>query len=126
MSARPADRDPESFLPLDPALFHILLAISETDLHGYGITKAVEQATEGRIALDPSPLYRRLKRLLDAGVVEESGERPAPELDDRRRRYYRLTPLGHRLLSAEAARMESLIASERIRALAAAAETGSS
>lgn len=126
MSAQPTARDPHSFLPLDPALFHILLAVSEKDLHGYGIMKAVEQATEGRIALDPSPLYRRLKRLLDSGVVEESGDRPAPELDDRRRRYYRLTPLGQRVLSAEAARMESLFASDRIRALAAAAGEGSS
>jgi DNA-binding PadR family transcriptional regulator len=121
MSARQTSRDPESFLPLKPALFHILLALSERDLHGYGIMKEVEEITGGRIALEPSPLYRRLKRLLNNGIVTESGERPAPELDDRRRRYYRLTQLGHRILSAEAARMESLVASERIRALAARA-----
>lgn len=124
MSAQDSTPDPESFLPLKPALFHILLALSEGDLHGYGIVKAVEETTGGRVVLEPSPLYRRLKRLLDSGIVEESGERPAPELDDRRRRYYHLTPLGRRVLSAEAARLESLFASDRVRALAADAGEG--
>ena len=124
MSAQSRNSDPDSFLPLKPALFHILLALSEGDLHGYGIMKAVEEATQGRVVLEPSPLYRRLKRLLDSGIVEESGERPTPESDDRRRRYYRLTPLGRRVLSAEAARLESLFASARVRALAADAGKG--
>ncbi len=99
-------------------MFHILLALDEEERHGYGIIKEVEQRTEGRIRLEPSPLYRRLKRLLDAGIVEESTKRPAPEFDDERRRYYRLTEAGRRMLAAEARRVVALAGSERIRRLA--------
>ena len=102
MSQHDNDLDTESSAPLKPDLFHILLALDEEERHGYGIIKEVEQRTEGRIRLEPSPLYRRLKRLLDTGIVEESAKRPAPELDDERRRYYRLREAGRRMLAADA------------------------
>lgn len=113
--------DPQKFLPLKPDLFHILLALSEEELHGYGIMKAVEESTDKQIVLDPSPLYRRLKRLLEAGIVAESETRPAADQDDERRRYYRLTRFGRRVLSAEASRMVALSRTSAVRALAAKA-----
>ncbi len=118
MSIHTKDLGSESSAPLKPDLFHILLALEEEERHGYGIIKEVEQRTEGGIRLEPSPLYRRLKRLLDANIVEESDKRPAPELDDERRRYYRLTQSGRRMLAAEARRVVALAGSERVRRLA--------
>jgi DNA-binding PadR family transcriptional regulator len=118
-------RDPDradAFLPLKPAVFHILLALSGEDLHGYGIMKAVEDATGSRIRLDPSPLYRRLRRLLEDGIVAEGASRPASEIDDERRRYYRLTSLGRELLAAEAARIVALSNDRAVQALASEAE----
>ncbi len=117
-----ADPDPRSFLPLAPDLFHILLALSEEDCHGYGIMKAVEEMTAGEVILNPSPLYRRLKRLVEAGIVTESDRRPAADQDDERRRYYRLTDFGRRILGAEAARMVALSETRLVQALAARAE----
>ncbi len=116
------DPDPRSFLPLAPDLFHILLALSEEDCHGYGIMKAVEETTGGEITLNPSPLYRRLKRMVQAGVVAESDRRPAAGQDDERRRYYRLTDFGHRVLAAEAARLVALSETSLVQTLAARAE----
>ncbi len=116
------DPDPRSFLPLKPDLFHILLALSERELHGYGIMKSVEEATEGQIVLEPSPLYRRLKRLLELGIVAESTERPATDVDDERRRYYRLTNLGRSVLAADAARMVALSNTTAVQALASRAK----
>ncbi len=113
--------NPESQLPLKPDLFQILLALEEGERHGYGIIKEVERHTDGQIRLEPSPLYRRLKRLLDSGIVEEADKRPVPELDDERRRYYRLTDYGRQLVAAEAQRLVKLAASERIKNLAKAA-----
>jgi len=115
---------PDSFLPLGPDLFEILLALNECDLHGYGIVKAVEASTGGRIVLDPSPLYRRLKRLLEAGIVTEAGKRPVSETDDTRRKYYSISPLGTSILEAEAARLVTLADNARIQALAADARRG--
>ena len=112
--------DPDAYLPLKPDLFHILLALDEGERHGYGIIKEVGRSTEGQIRLEPSPLYRRLKRLLDTGIVEESEKRPVPELDDERRRYYRLTKLGRLVVTAEARRLVALAGSDRVRNLAAA------
>jgi len=106
--------------PLKPDLFHILLALEEGERHGYGIIKEVERSTEGQIVLEPSPLYRRLKRLLDDGIISEAEKRPVPELDDERRRYYRLTAHGRRMVTAEARRLVALAGSERVRILAGA------
>lgn len=104
---------------LAPDVFHILLALAGEEQHGYGLTKQVEEATSGAIRLAPSPLYRKLKRLLEVGLVAESERRPVAELDDARRRYYRLTDYGLGVLRAEARRLVSLAADRRIRALAA-------
>lgn len=109
--------------PLKPDLFQILLALEQEELHGYGIIKAVEANTGGQVRPEASPLYRRLKRLLDGGVIRESTERPVAELDDERRRYYALTERGRALVAAEARRLVDLAADRRVRDLAEQAET---
>jgi DNA-binding PadR family transcriptional regulator len=113
--------DPRGFLPLKPDLFHILLALSEGELHGYGIVKLVEDNTDGEIVLEPSPLYRRLKRFLDLDLVACCDPGPTQTSGDERRRYYRLTSFGRRVLAAEAARLVDLASNRRVRALATSA-----
>ena len=113
--------DPTASLPLKPDLFQILLALESGERHGYGIIKEVEGATDGQIRLEPSPLYRRLKRLLDSGILVETDKRPVPELDDERRRYYALTDYGRQIVAAEARRLVALAGSDRIRQLARSA-----
>lgn len=99
-------------LPLSPQVFHILLCLAPGEAHGYGIILEVEQATDGVIRLGPGTLYSALKRLLADGLVEESPTR-RPAGEDERRRYYRLTTAGRRLLGAEAARLSRAVASAR-------------
>ena len=99
----------ESFLPLKINWFHILLSLAAGEQHGYGIMQEVSDRTHGKLTLWPATLYGTIKRLIEAGLIEESDERPAPELDDARRRYYRLTRLGKRVLDAETARLEELV-----------------
>lgn len=101
--------DPESLLPLSSAIFHMLLALVEEERHGYGIMQETARLSDGRVNLGPGTLYRSLKRLLSDGLIEESDERPAPELDDERRHYYRLTPFGLRVARAEALRLTALV-----------------
>ena len=101
--------DLENFLPLSPAVFHILLALADGERHGYGIMQEVKCRTEGRVHLRPGTLYGAIKRLLERGLIEEADERPDPELEDKRRRYYRLTEFGLRVLRAEAARLAGLV-----------------
>ncbi|GCE28998.1 PadR family transcriptional regulator [Dictyobacter alpinus] len=101
--------DPEALLPLSPAIFHILLALAAGERHGYGIMQETALRSEGKINLGPGTLYRSIKRLLADGLIEESDERPAPELDDERRHYYRLTPFGLRVARAEAQRLADLV-----------------
>jgi DNA-binding PadR family transcriptional regulator len=101
--------NPEELLPLTPAVFHILLALADGELHGYAIMQEVAKSTEGRIKMGPGTLYGTIKRLLEAKLVEESDERPDPGVDDERRRYYRVTAVGRRVLKAEAARLEALV-----------------
>lgn len=112
-----AGRDPEELLPLTPAVFHILLALADGERHGYGVIKEVDARTEGRVRLGPGTLYGSIKRMLEEGMIEESGERPDPELDDERRRYYRLTKFGRRVAVAEAERLSRLVASARAKRL---------
>jgi DNA-binding PadR family transcriptional regulator len=90
--------------PLTPAVFHVLLALADSERHGYAIMQEVAESTGGRIKMGPGTLYGTIKRLLEARMIEESDERPDPELDDERRRYYRLTALGQRAVRAEALR----------------------
>jgi DNA-binding PadR family transcriptional regulator len=101
--------DPREFLPLHANWFHILLSLVGSEQHGYGIMQEVLERTDGAVRLWPATLYGSLKRLIAAGLIEESEERPAPELDDARRRYYRLTQLGKRALELECERLEDMV-----------------
>jgi DNA-binding PadR family transcriptional regulator len=105
----------EDFLPLKPHWFHVLLSLSNHDQHGYGIMQDVLERTGGKVRLWPPTLYGTIKRLTDEDLIEESDRRPDAELDDARRRYYRLTTLGRRVLAAECARLEELVRSIRSR-----------
>lgn len=109
MRPRRADRDPETFLPLTPAVFQILLALADGEKHGYGIMREIGQRTGRRLRMGPGTLYGSIARMLSAGVIEESDQRPDPALDDERRRYYRLTQLGRRVATAEARRLVELV-----------------
>jgi len=100
-------------LPVKPVAFQILLSLAETELHGYGITQDIAARTAARMRIEPGNLYRSLKAMLDDGLIEESEKRPAPDLDDQRRRYYRITALGRKVALAETARLESLVAESR-------------
>jgi DNA-binding PadR family transcriptional regulator len=101
--------DVNNFLPLRTNWFHILLCLASDEQHGYGIMQEVLTRTDGKIRLWPATLYGTIKRLTDGGLIEESEERPAPEFDDARRRYYKLTRLGRRVLDAESERLEDLV-----------------
>ncbi len=103
------NRSPQEVLPLTQPVFHILLALTEGERHGYGIMEDVAGQTGGALQLGPGTLYGCLKRMLAAGLVEESDERPDPALDDERRRYYRMTPLGKRAVRAEAQRLAGAV-----------------
>ena len=102
-------RDPEELLPLTPAVFHILLALADGERHGYGIMQEIAARTEGKLRMGPGTLYGSIKRMLADGLIEESGERPDPALDDDRRRYYQLTDFGQRVVAAEALRLAQLV-----------------
>jgi DNA-binding PadR family transcriptional regulator len=110
---RRGERSAETFLPLAPATFQILLALADGELHGYAIMKGVVARSEGTVQLGPGTLYGALKRLLEAGLVEEAAERADPRHHDERRRYYRLTSLGVSVARAEARRLESLVRAAR-------------
>ena len=98
-----------SFLPLPPASFHILMAVAEEDRHGYAIIQDVAARTRGEVRLGAGTLYRSIQRMLEQGLLEEAVERPAPEEDDERRRYYRITSLGRTVALAEARRLGDLV-----------------
>jgi len=100
---------PDDMLPLTPAVFHILLALADGEKHGYSIMQEVTKITQGAFQMGPGTLYGTIKRLLEAGLIEETAERPDPSLDDERRRYYRLTAFGQRVAQAEAERLERLL-----------------
>ncbi|MBI3471293.1 MAG: helix-turn-helix transcriptional regulator [Candidatus Solibacter usitatus] len=104
--------DPQRRLPLSPATLHILLALANEDLHGYGIMQAVARQSDGRYKVGPGTLYDSLERLTTRGIVTEVDSR-GPEVDSRRR-YYRLTPFGRKVLAAEIDRLEAVIARARI------------
>lgn len=109
--------DIESFLPLTPVAFEVLLALAEGDQHGYAVMLEVERRSGGAIRLHAGSLYRVLNRLLETGLIDELDERPDPENDDQRRRYYRITSLGQAVAREEARRLESQVAAARRRLL---------
>ena len=102
-------KPPQAFLPLRSNWFHILLSLVGGEQHGYGIMQDVLERSRGKVRLWPATLYGSLKRLIEKGLIAESGERPAPELDDARRRYYKLTPLGRQVLDLESQRLKDLV-----------------
>ncbi len=104
---------PDSLLPLPPATFHILLAVADEDRHGYGIIGDIEQRTGGKLRLSAGTLYRSIQRMVEQEIIVETDHRPAPEFDDERRRYYRITPFGRRVAKAEAQRLASLVEQAR-------------
>jgi DNA-binding PadR family transcriptional regulator len=111
------ERDPEAMLPLTPAVFHILLALVDGERHGYGIMQEIMGRTDGKVRMGPGTLYGSIKRMLAEGLIQESGMRPDPSLDDERRRYYRLTDFGLRVTQAEAQRLDQLVSVARSKRL---------
>jgi DNA-binding PadR family transcriptional regulator len=107
--------DLQSFLPLKTQWFYIMLSLAGEEQHGYGIMQEVLERTGGKVRLWPATLYGSIKRLIEAGLIEESDERPAPELDDARRRYYRLTAFGRQVLDAESERLQELVRAIQVR-----------
>ena len=107
--AKAKSRTPESELPLPPATFQILLSLVDGERHGYAIMREVAERSEGAVRLGPGTLYGTLKRLLDSGLVEEGPDRADPQLDDERRRYYRITKFGVSVARAEARRMAAMV-----------------
>ncbi len=101
--------DPESLLPLPSATFHILMALAAGDRHGYAIIQEVSRRTDNRLRLGAGTLYRSLQRMLEQGLIIEIGDRPDPEHDDERRRYYRITRYGESVARAEARRLIELV-----------------
>src|SRR5215467_9363048 len=108
-----AEKPVESFLPLTPAVFHILLTLADGEAHGYAVMQEVTRRSGGAVRLGPGTLYGAISRLLEDKIIVESEERPDPEMDDTRRRYYRLTKLGGRVLAAETERLSDLVKAAR-------------
>jgi DNA-binding PadR family transcriptional regulator len=115
MTARKHEAEP--YLPLTPAMFHVLLALADGEKHGYAILKEVASRTEGRVRLSAGTLYGIIHRLNGEGMILESSKRPEIGLDDERRRYYRLTEFGRKVAVAEARRMEGIVAMARAKKL---------
>ncbi len=107
------ESDPDAFLPLPRDTFHILVSLADRERHGYSVMQDVAERTDGALRLSPSSLYASIKRLLTQGLIAELAERPDPDHDDERRRYYELTPLGRKVAKAEARRLERLLADAR-------------
>ena len=119
-----AERDPQDLLPLPPAQLHILLALADGDKHGYAVMSEVEQMTDGEVSMGPGTLYGAIKRMLNTGLIEESDNRPDPEMDDERRRYYRTSGFGARVLTAELSRLDQLIRASQAKQAAAGLRPG--
>lgn len=116
-----SNRNPEAFLPLTPAVFHILLALADGERHGYGIMREITERTQGSVRMGPGTLYGTIQRMLNDGLIVVADERPDPAHDDERRRYYRLTVEGRRVLAAEVERYAQVVAVARRRDLLASA-----
>ena len=107
-----------ALLPLPEATFHILLALADSDRHGYAIIQDVADRTGGEVTLGAGTLYRSIQRMQEQGLIVETRDRPAPELDDERRRYYRITPFGAAVARAESRRLTRLVRLARARGFA--------
>ena len=105
----PPKSNPIDYLPLSEPVLHILLALADRDRHGYAIMQDVVGRTKGKLKLSPGTLYGCIKRMLESSLIEELEERPDPELDDERRRYYRITPLGRKVAVAEMRRLSAIV-----------------
>ena len=105
---------PDKLLPLQPTTFHILLSLAEEDRHGYAIILDVARRTDGELRLSAGTLYRSIQRMLELGLIEETKTRPAPEMDDERRRYYRITAFGRAVAQAEVGRLRDLVKMARV------------
>ena len=116
-------RSVDAFLPLTPPMLHALLALADGDKHGYAILKEIARRTDGAVRLSAGTLYALVRRATADGLIVESDERPDISLDDERRRYYRLTPLGRRVAAAEIARLESIVEMARAKKLVPRART---
>jgi DNA-binding PadR family transcriptional regulator len=112
-----SDRRPsaDALLPLRPVVFQVLLTLAEGEKHGYAVVQDISQRTSARMRLEPGNLYRSLKWMVDRCLIEESERRPAPDLDDERRRYYRITRFGQRVAVAETARLQQIVTDARRR-----------
>ena len=110
-------RDSDRLLPLKPVVFQVLLSLVDDERHGYAIVQDIAERSSARLQIEPGNLYRTLRFMLDEGLIEESDRRPAPEADDERRRYYRITKFGQNVAAAEAARLVELVADARARNL---------
>jgi DNA-binding PadR family transcriptional regulator len=108
---------PEAGGALTPAMFHILLALAAGEMHGYAIMREVAILSDGRMSMGPGTLYGSIKKMVAAGLIEESAQRPDPALDDERRRYYRITEIGRKVVMAEAERLSGLVRQARARRL---------
>src|SRR5215469_9658698 len=108
-------RNPEERVPLTPAVFHILLILSDGERHGYSIMRDILALTHGKLRIGPATLYRSIKHLVEDGLIEESDVRPDPALDDERRHYYRLTEFGRQVVVAEIKRLEEALVVARTR-----------
>jgi len=113
-----ANPSPQSLLPLPPASFHILVSVADVDRHGYAIIQDIADRTGGRVRLGAGTLYRTIQRLLEDGLILETEERPEPDEDDERRRYYRITAFGRTVVRAEAERLADLVKLARASGLA--------
>jgi DNA-binding PadR family transcriptional regulator len=112
-----SSQDIDALLPLPPATFHILMSVTDEDRHGYAIIQDVEERTDGELKLSPGTLYRSIQRMLEQGLIVEAKRRPAPALDDERRRYYSITPFGVAVARAEMRRLTQLVRLARARGL---------
>ena len=120
----PATQNPNDFIPLRPVEFEILLVLTAGDSHGYGIIKEAEERSEGRTRIETGTLYRALRRLTDAGLVEPSTRRAVSDLDDERRRYFTITPFGKEVAAVEARRLAAQVDAAKARALLTDLPTG--
>lgn len=108
-----ATPDPRELLPLPASQLHILLALANGEKHGYAVMREIAEMTDGSVTMGPGTLYGAIKRMLQSGLIEELDERPDPDIDDERRRYYRVTGFGASVVSAETARLEMLVQTAR-------------